>query len=649
MISARERRHQRLWKVLAEHHATLSQLPRWGQQALGELLHRYSSGVRLLVPSPSGGALPIRTDRDLDAYVVGPFGVAALLSVDRRPDDDQIRRLHRGAERLLGAIPLDFGRRIASVRMIVVRPDHLTDLRTNGRYLVRTAADVPTLVADRDYQVLSGASAVDLAGRIAAALPDHVLVDLPETAPPPEEGSLFGAAGLRESSLRRAVNGPFAEWLTYLDETQLRLVHRQYNGPARISGPAGTGKTVVALHRLRRIARETTGPLLLTTLVTTLLRTHATSFRRLAPEVADRVRVENLHLWARQFLEERGRHVRNDHDKVSTCFFLAWSKVNRQTDLPRVNANPQYWREEIDHVIKGRGINDLAEYQRANRRGRGIAGGGLDAGRREQVWQLHQAYQRNLAERGLTDHNDVLVLATEEVRERPLAEPFAAVVVDEVQDLPQVGLRLLHTLVGDRPDGLLLVGDGQQQVYPGGWRLIDAGIHVQGRGETLRVNYRNTRAVLAAAQDVPAPNQLDEEDGAPGATLREVTATLAGGTVHRWSGPAEELEQALVTEAKVVSEAHEETAVLLGSNDDVSQAIRWLRQAGVLAMPLKDYDGTQSGVKVGTVHRAKGMEFGAVLVVLRGTEDDQDASLMDRRLLVAITRARDHAWLATVR
>ncbi|WP_051713488.1 ATP-binding domain-containing protein [Actinoalloteichus caeruleus] len=265
------------------------------------------------------------------------------------------------------------------------------------------------------------------------------------------------------------------------------------------------------------------------------------------------------------------------------------------------------------------------------------------------MWQLHQAYQRNLAERGLTDHNDVLVLATEEVRERPLAKPFAAVVVDEVQDLPQVGLRLLHTLVGDRPDGLLLVGDGQQQVYPGGWRLIDAGIHVQGRGETLRVNYRNTRAVLAAAQDVPAPNQLDEEDGAPGATLRDVTATLAGGTVHRWSGPAEELEQALVTEAKVVSEAHEETAVLLGSNDDVSQAIRWLRQAGVLAMPLKDYDGTQSGVKVGTVHRAKGMEFGAVLVVLRGTEDDQDASLMDRRLLVAITRARDHAWLATVR
>jgi superfamily I DNA/RNA helicase len=154
-------------------------------------------------------------------------------------------------------------------------------------------------------------------------------------------------------------------------------------------------------------------------------------------------------------------------------------------------------------------------------------------------------------------------LALAEIVRNPLDEPYEAVVVDEVQDITLVGLRLLNKIAGDGRNRLLLVGDGQQQVYPGGWRLSDAGIPVQGRGEVLRVNYRNRANVLEFAQRFDAKNQVDDLDGGPGVALHDVELANSGGRVQHWTGTAQELPTALTEAVRALQVPLNQTALIV--------------------------------------------------------------------------------------
>ncbi|WP_329302308.1 UvrD-helicase domain-containing protein [Streptomyces sp. NBC_00659] len=155
-------------------------------------------------------------------------------------------------------------------------------------------------------------------------------------------------------------------------------------------------------------------------------------------------------------------------DKAETTFSLAWKHVGRDSRLAEIDPAPIYWREEIDHVVKGRGITTFEEYATVPRRRRRAS---LRRPHRQAVWELYEVYESLRIERGVHDFNDVLSLALTEASRHTDRLPYTAVIVDEVQDLTLVGVRLLHALVRDAPNGLLLVGDGQQAVYPGGFRL----------------------------------------------------------------------------------------------------------------------------------------------------------------------------------
>src|SRR5207247_2305046 len=145
--------------------------------------------------------------------------------------------------------------------------------------------------------------------------------------------------------------------------------------------------------------------------------------------------------------------------------------------LAEIDPAPRYWRDEIDYVIKGRGLTSFEEYATLHRLRRRTT---LRRSHREAVWELYEEYERVRTERGVHDFNDILALALTEARQAPAHLPYGAVIADEVQDLTLIGARLLHGIVGDAPNGLLLIGDGQQAVYPGGFRLTDAGIDIRG-------------------------------------------------------------------------------------------------------------------------------------------------------------------------
>jgi superfamily I DNA/RNA helicase len=282
------------------------------------------------------------------------------------------------------------------------------------------------------------------------------------------------------------------------------------------------------------------------------------------------------------------------------------------------------------------------------------------------VWKkFYEPYCHHLQERGLDDFHDVIRKAVEELRARPLddTENYSLVVVDEVQDCTLMELKLVHQIAGGTPDAqLLLVGDGQQQVYPGGWALSDAGIPLPGgRGRVLRTNYRNREAVLRYTQRIEADDTVDDLDGGPGFVLRDSDGVLPGGEVVETRVPRPKIDAELVravTESGLVASDTADIAVLVNGRNDARHYRRVLEQAGFDILPLEEYDGTQHGViKVGTVHRAKGMDFAGVFRILdeadtafstlTGGARDR-AELLARQHLVASSRARDFLWVATV-
>jgi hypothetical protein len=537
----------------------------------------------------------------------------------------------------------------AGVRHVAVVPGGgARDVEHSRRYWLLNELELPRLF-HRDAVHLDRRQVEAIAEQISARLAGfrYLRVQPPEREQ--DKSGLFEEKDAAEQNLEMAQQRPFDTWMSFLHPQQSGIVKRDYMGPARISGPAGTGKTVVALHRLRELAKNSTGPLLFTAFVRTLPLVHQKTFRRLAPEVADRVEFTYLHAWIREFLHGRGREIIVAPSRVDTAFGRAW--MAHRASLEALEKSPHYWQAEIDRVIKGRGIQTLEEYVRVPRRGRSLR---LDAVQRAQVWRLFEEYQRNLEAKQLHDHHDMISIALAELTARPVERPYAAVVVDEVQDITLNGLRLLRQLAGDGPNRLLLVGDGQQQVYPGGWRLSDAGIPIQGRGEVLRVNYRNRAEVLGFAQRFDAVNEVDDLDGAAGVALRDAEIANSGGEARDWRGSERDLPGALLEAISAVPAPLGHTALIVFQRRDLDQCTAILRKAGIAFLPLEKYEGEpDERLKVGTVHRAKGLDFQAVLAIhftrnaAADTATEEETRLrQQRQYLVAATRARDFLWWA---
>lgn len=493
--------------------------------------------------------------------------------------------------------------------------------------------------------------------RVSTAVPAPVV---PRAVTQDDELSLFDVAAIEASLVDAALLAPIEEWMTFLHPEQVRLVRRSFNGPARVRGPAGTGKTVVGLHRAAYLAATRTGPILYTAYVRTLPAVLGSLYARLSPTTVDRVEFTGIFALALRLLHERGVRVRLDGDRARLLFNRAWVSTGRRTCLADVAVHPDYWWDEVSGVIKGRALTEFEEYAGLQRVGRRLP---LLPPQRAAVWDLYTAYDGLLRADGVCDFADVLALALAEVSREPLHPAYAAVVVDEVQDLTCVGVRFLHALVGDRSDGLLLIGDGQQAVYPGGFTLAEAGVSIAGRGTRLTTNYRNAAEILDVAAAVVAADSYDDLEGVVELGKREMTVARSGGRTARVDARDERShDAALLTHLRELASepgvSFGDCAVLASTRAVARRYARLLAAAGVPVVDLEDYDGTKSHrVKVGTFKRAKGLEFKHVfLPMLSAAEPSQRAGEADpayvervelerRELYVGMTRARDGLWL----
>ena len=458
---------------------------------------------------------------------------------------------------------------------------------------------------------------------------------------------------------------PIEEWMSFLDPEQARLARRSFNGPARIRGAAGTGKTVVGLHRAAYLARSQPGIVLVTSFVSTLPAVQASLMDRLAPDIRGRIEFVGTHAFAKRLLSDRGIRCNLQPAIADAEFDTVWRLIGRPGPLGRLEPKATYWEDEIEHVIKGRGIATFEQYVALNRTGRRR---GLTIEQRRAVWELYATYQARMTARGAHDYADLVLMAEASLRERPLAR-YAAVIVDEAQDLSSAMIRMLHHLVGNKPDGLTLIGDGQQTIYPGGYTLGEVGISIIGRGVVMSTNYRNTAEILDFATTMVAGDEYLDIEGvsAVGDNVGEIARTGPSPLVVRFTNrTAHDAELPRRVRALIADGATRlgDIGVLALSVFGVRSAMAALQKANIPVVELTNFDGRPvDAVKIGTVKRAKGLEFQQVLLVhvpaplLPGqdvvtvTEEGAAAEhteLQKRELYVAMTRARDGLWIGTV-
>lgn len=473
--------------------------------------------------------------------------------------------------------------------------------------------------------------------------------------------------------VRRIARAPVEEWMIFLHPDQRAIVERRFDGPARLRGAAGTGKTAVALHRAAVLARRfreggERRPILFTTFISSLPPVFSALYRRL-PHVGPRVRVEfvNIDKLARKVCRESGDEVVVEQRDIDAAFHRAYSAVvTRRSPLGAAGFTRNYLRDEIQKVIKGRGIRTLDEYLTIERTGRRAR---LTEPMRRQVWELRTAWDEAMAERGTIDFADVILRALQHARRR--RQPtYAAAIIDEAQDLTLVGLQLVRTLVNggtgpDRQDGLFIVGDGAQKIYPGGLTLAQAGVEVRGRTTVLRRNYRNSAEIIRAARAVAGDQVVDDLGDEFTRSDAPTEAVRNGGLpiIVRCRGHDQELRFIADEVRRITGDGtigRGDIAVATATGKQAQRVLSVLQRARIPALRLEDYDGRPDDrVKVGTHFRIKGLEYKVVLLPFLGAGDfplpraagkspeeyEEEQARAISQLYVAMTRARDQLYV----
>ena len=549
-----------------------------------------------------------------------------------------------------------------------------------GRVRLTTVRQLPALLASRP-RVLTGQQVAMVVNHLERLMPAAVTEQTPENDSGPtrigvplrpapadrreDEGSeaepavLFDVSDLVAQQLADAAAKPLVEWMGFLHPAQTWLVRRHFSGPARVRGPAGTGKSVVMLHRAAWLAATRPGRVLVTSYVRTLPAYQRAGYERISPDTVGQVDFLGVHEVAERLLTEAGNNIYRHQGRIDAAFDTAWEQVGRCSGLVELESK-WYWRQEIDSVIKGRGLARVEDCEALTRLGRTVR---LGSRQRHAVWRLLEAYTHELERHGTYDHNDLLTAAVDLLQRHPAQPRWAAVLVDEVQDLPLAAMRLCALLAGDRPNTLFLVGDGQQAIYPGGFTLAEAGISVTGRAVVLRVNYRNTRQILDSANALIASSDFSDLEADPERGHRDVDIVRDGPQPQTQIAP-DRRRLALQLALVLRRDAREgvcwgEMAVLTPTHRDADYLREELRHRDIPLRDLHTWDGQpDDAVKLGTVHRAKGLDFAAVYLpqlrpppaLTAGEAGAGERQLLQlRREFVARTRARDRLWIGTVR
>lgn len=456
--------------------------------------------------------------------------------------------------------------------------------------------------------------------------------------------------------LRRALDYPWDKWTIFLHPEQRDWVERDFNGPARVSGSAGTGKTIVALHRAVHLARSNQeARVLLTTFSEALANALHTKLKRLIsnePRLAERIDIHSLDtLGLRLYKAHSGPAKLVSRDDLREFLRTASEAVSSH------KFSLQFLLTEWDQVVDAWQLENWDAYRDVTRLGRKTR---LPEAQRVVLWSIFEKVRALMKEHGLVTQTGVFAALTPILTSSKNA-PFDFAVVDEAQDISVSQLRFLAALGGNRPNALFFAGDLGQRIFqqPFSWKSL--GVDIRGRSRNLRINYRTSHQIRQQADRLLGPEMIDVDGNSE--TRTDTISVLNGPppVIRVLSDETEEIKVVgiwLTEQAKAGILPHE-FGVFVRSAGQLDRAQAVVKEAGLLPKILDEHVETTSGfVSICTMHLAKGLEFRAVVVMacddeiiplqerIKSVADDADLEEVyntERHLLyVACTRARDY-------
>lgn len=468
-----------------------------------------------------------------------------------------------------------------------------------------------------------------------------------------------------EDELRRIMAEPLDKWRVFLHPTQRKIVQKEYSGAARVLGGAGTGKTVVAIHRAKHLASKCEGQerILMTTFTANLAADIRENLRKICTlEELRRIEVIHLDAWVNQFMRESGFSAQIAYDDAIDSL---WEKaiMLANNDLP---FDVSFYEEEWNRIVIAQEALTLEKYVKAVRNGRGTR---LDRKKRMQVWKVFENYQNLMKENQIRDINTAMYESTKLLQSAGKRPRYVSVIVDEGQDFSDNAYRLIRALAGEEHrNDIFIVGDSHQRIYRNHPTLFKCGINVRGRSSILKINYRTTEEIRKCA--FALLNGISFDDLDEGFDLGDKCRSLTHGEkpiIENFSNANDEFDFLLgeVKKLKDNGVALTDICVVARTKKLVDDYIALFTRAGIRSYAIKRNkadDRSFDGLRVATMHRVKGLEFKYVIIAavnnriiplpsaINKTDSVSEAeSLTSERCLlyVAMTRAQKGVYITS--
>jgi superfamily I DNA/RNA helicase/mRNA-degrading endonuclease RelE of RelBE toxin-antitoxin system len=418
-----------------------------------------------------------------------------------------------------------------------------------------------------------------------------------------------------DTELEEMLAAPLEKWRVFLHPSQRKLVEKDWNGPVRVLGGAGTGKTVVAMHRAKWLAQNRfTDPsdrILFTTFTKNLAVDIEANLKTICPpDLMRRIQVVNLDAWVAEFLRQEGVETKIAYDNITDDLWQeAYTLAPVELGLPL-----DFYKNEWQDVVLSQGCQTKRDYLKARRVGRGTR---LSRQQRQDIWPVFEEYRNLLLEQNLREPDDAFRDAAKLITARGSESlPYKAVIVDEAQDMSPAAFELLRAIAGEpKPNDLFIVGDAHQRIYGKVVTLSHCGIDIRGRSKKLRLNYRTTDEIRRWATAVLEGLTIDDLNGGTD-SLREYRSLVHGEipVIKGFETFEDELKFLKQTLTNIQAEDHTLAGVCLTfrTNGLMEKFETALQNLG---LPVKRIHKNQpdnpmeDGIRIGTMHRVKGLQF----------------------------------------
>jgi len=466
-----------------------------------------------------------------------------------------------------------------------------------------------------------------------------------------------------EKELDDIFNASIEKWRVFLHPSQRKLAKGVVNGPVRVLGGAGTGKTVVAIHRAKWLAENCVSKnkkVLFTTFTKNLAVDNKKNLSSIcSPETLEHIEVVNLDRWVQLFLRKQSYDFEVIFD--SSVLDKYWEKAFSEKPAD-IGFSIHFYKEEWQKIIQPQGIISLNDYKKASRMGRGTR---LNREQRVKIWPVFEEYRHLLNKARQKETDDAYRDAAQFISAQGIDLSYCSIVVDEAQDMGSQAFMLLRAMVPEGKNDIFTVGDAHQRIYGRNKVVLGrCGINIVGRSRKLKINYRTTDEIRKWAVALLEGRIIDDLDG--GNDNNVLYKSLTHGQVPILQNFDTAEDQAKFIKSIVTQDdlSGLYTCVVARTNKEVQAIQAQLELLDINSSIIKPNqpDAEDDNIlKLATVHRVKGLEFDQLILAsandgliplefaLNNKGDDVsrvDAETEERSLVyVAITRARKAAYI----